>query len=110
MALVTAAHDEISDTVRRVDLHDVPQQRPPADLDHRFRNEITLFADAGAKAARQNHGFHLIGPPRRGPPIVGSLLDICCWRVAAVSILAEVGVATNRVMDLWCSGSGFQPL
>ncbi|WP_170808501.1 hypothetical protein, partial [Salmonella enterica] len=35
VALVAAADDEVVNPVGRIDLHDVPQDRPIADFDHR---------------------------------------------------------------------------
>ena len=37
LALVAERQQELSDPVVGVALHDVPEDRPPADLDHRFR-------------------------------------------------------------------------
>src|SRR5471032_1313539 len=46
-----------------IDLHDVPQDRIAADLDHRLRAQHAFLGDAGAVAARQDHRLH--GCPSR---------------------------------------------
>ncbi len=50
VALVSAADDEVVDAVLGVDLQDVPEDRPAADLNHRFRPYRGLFAEACAEA------------------------------------------------------------
>jgi hypothetical protein len=58
VALVAAADDEVVDAVGRVHLHDVPQDRLAADFDHRLGAHGGFFAESGAKATGQYHGFH----------------------------------------------------
>ena len=58
VALVAQADDEFADPVGRVDLHDVPQDRLAADLDHRLGADRGFFTEACAEAAGQDHGFH----------------------------------------------------
>jgi hypothetical protein len=58
VAFVPAADHEIVDAVVCVDLHDVPQDRPPADLDHRLGAHGGFFTEARAEAAGKNHCFH----------------------------------------------------
>src|SRR5581483_1086486 len=58
VALVAAADHELIHAVARIDLHDVPQDRLAADLDHRLWPQIALFGNPRAKAAGQNDGFH----------------------------------------------------
>ena len=58
VALVAAADHEVVDAVRGIDLHDVPQNGLPADLDHRLGTHRAFFADAGAEAARKNDRLH----------------------------------------------------
>src|SRR5690606_27961995 len=58
VALVTAADHEVVDPVARVDLHDVPEDRPPADLHHRLRADAALLADARAISAGKDDGLH----------------------------------------------------
>ena len=52
LAPVAGAHDEVRDAVVGEALHDVPQDRPPADLDHGLGPVFGLFAQAGAESAR----------------------------------------------------------
>src|SRR5262249_31719729 len=65
IALVAEADDEVVEAVGGVDLHDVPQDRPAADLDHRLRTEMRLFADARAHAAGEDHDLHGLAPSAR---------------------------------------------
>jgi hypothetical protein len=58
IALIAKADHEFLDAVSRVDLHDVPQDRPAADLDHRLGADGGLLAEAGAEASGENNGFH----------------------------------------------------
>jgi hypothetical protein len=59
--LLPAAHDEIVDAVGRVNFHDVPYNRCPADLDHRFWLELRFFIDPRVHPAGEDHGFHVFG-------------------------------------------------
>src|ERR1043166_960363 len=64
--LVPAADDEVVDAVRIEDLHDVPQDRVLADLDHRLRPHLRLFGQPGPEAPRQDDRLHIMLPsPRR---------------------------------------------
>ena len=56
-ALVAKTDHEVGDAVARVRLHDVPQDRPPADLDQRLRPDLGLLRQPGSLAAGQNHCF-----------------------------------------------------
>jgi hypothetical protein len=58
VALVPQADHELVDPMRRVDLHDVPENRPPADLDHRLGPRLGLFTDAGSKPSGEDDCFH----------------------------------------------------
>ena len=44
----------------RVDLHDVPQDRLAADLDHRLGTNIGFLGKPGSQAAGQQYCAHLI--------------------------------------------------
>ena len=59
MPLLAAADNEIMKSKVGIILHDMPQNGLIADLDHGFRLKVTLLADAGAQAARQNNNLHL---------------------------------------------------
>ena len=52
VALVATADHEIVDAVRRVELHDVPEDRLAADLDHGLRFQMGLLGDPGARVHR----------------------------------------------------------
>src|SRR6185369_16067890 len=58
IALVPAADHEVVCPVSRIQLHDVPQDRPAADLDHRLGFEITLLGNASAKSAGEDDDLH----------------------------------------------------
>lgn len=71
VAPVPAADHEVVDPVRRVQLHDVPEDRPAADLDHRLGAGAGLLADASAQAAGEDdrlHGSHRAVRIRPGAP------------------------------------------
>ena len=58
VTLVSEAHDEVAHPVVRVDLHDVPEDRLAADLDHGLGPQLRLFADPRSEAARENDCLH----------------------------------------------------
>src|SRR5262249_18714217 len=43
IAFVSYTNNEIVDTVKRIDLHDVPENWTIADLDHRFWSDLGFF-------------------------------------------------------------------
>ena len=57
IALVAEADHEVVDAVVAVGLHDVPEDRPPADFDHRLGAQMRFLGDARAHAAGKNDGF-----------------------------------------------------
>lgn len=61
IALVPEADDEIVETEMGEDCHDVPQDRPPADFEHRFRFDFRFFAQPGTESAGEGDDFHLFG-------------------------------------------------
>src|SRR5215472_10907091 len=61
MTLVPAANDEIIYAMMRVQLHDVPQDRSSADLDHGLRLDLRFLAQPRAKTASEYDCLH-IGP------------------------------------------------
>src|SRR6185369_13027250 len=58
VAFISAADHEIIDTVCGIDLHDVPQNRFPADFDHWLRMGVRFFADTGAVASSEDYCLH----------------------------------------------------
>jgi hypothetical protein len=58
IALVAEAEHEVVDPVGGVALHDVPENRFPTDLDHRFRPEMGLLAESRANPAREYDCLH----------------------------------------------------
>ena len=68
VALVAEREHELVEAVARVVLHDVPQDRPAADLDERFRTHLGLLGQARAGAAAQDDDGNPFGQPREIPP------------------------------------------
>ena len=60
LALVAEAEHEAPHAVLGVALHDVPQDRAAADLNHRLRLKFRLFPKPGSLAATENDGFHFV--------------------------------------------------
>ena len=60
LALVAERQKEVLAAVARVPGHDVPEDRTPADLDHRFRLEFCFFAQSRAFAAAKDDDVHRI--------------------------------------------------
>ena len=63
IAFVTTADDKVVYSVVGIGLHDVPQNRFIADLNHRFGSNSDLFADSRSQTTGQNDYFH-IEPPK----------------------------------------------
>lgn len=57
---VTAADDEVMDAMMGIELHDVPENRPAADLDHGLGPKVSFFGDAGSVATGEDDGFHTL--------------------------------------------------
>src|SRR5713226_9507631 len=62
--LITQTNDEIRQSIMAVDFHDMPQDRTPADLNHRLRLDRSLFRNASTRSARKNDDLHDL--PKRG--------------------------------------------
>ena len=58
VAAITEADHEIGDPVMTVEFHDVPQDRPAADLDHGLGPQPGFFRKTRAAPTCQNHRFH----------------------------------------------------
>src|SRR5690606_1747021 len=58
VALVSAAYDEIVESIGGVDLHDVPKNGPAADLDERLRPYRAFLANARSESTGKNDNFH----------------------------------------------------
>ena len=68
IALVAERQHELVEAVPRVVLHDVPEDRPAADLDERLRPHLGLLGQARARAAAQNHDRHCAASATRNTP------------------------------------------
>ncbi len=62
MPLVAKADCEVLYAVRRVHLHDVPEDRPTADLNQRLRTNLRRLAQPRAGTTSQNHCMHDVTP------------------------------------------------
>src|SRR5260370_22622730 len=58
LALVAEGHEELLESLRRVRLHDVPQDGALSDVYHRLRSELGLLGQARAEASGQDHNLH----------------------------------------------------
>ena len=58
VALVAEADDEFIDPMVGIDLHDVPDDRHAADLDHRLRLGVRFFRKSRSKTAGKKNCFH----------------------------------------------------
>ena len=67
LALVAEAEDELVVAPHRVVAHDVPEDRPAADLDHRLGDALGLLAHAHTVAAAEDHDLHLTLLPSSTP-------------------------------------------
>jgi hypothetical protein len=61
VAFVTASDDELVDTMRCIDLHNVPEYRLAADLDHWLRPQMRFLGNAGPEPPASMTTF--ISPP-----------------------------------------------
>src|ERR1700733_6141693 len=60
LALVSAGDEEVFEAVAGVELHDVPQDRLAADLDHGFRAGGGFLGQTRAQSSGENDHFHSI--------------------------------------------------
>src|SRR5205085_4975778 len=60
VALIAQTDNEIGDSVRGIDLHDMPQDRISADLHHRLRAQMGFLRDPRAAPAREDDRLHLL--------------------------------------------------
>src|SRR5437899_8356711 len=58
VTLVSATDDEVVDTVLRVNLQNVPENRTPANLHHRLGTNYRFFRETRADAASEDDCFH----------------------------------------------------
>ena len=70
-ALVAQGQDEVLEAETGIDVHDVPEYGPPADLDHGLGFDDGLFPQPGALAAAHDDNFHTASacPPRSGTAV-----------------------------------------
>jgi hypothetical protein len=55
---IAEAEDELLEPEGGIRLHDVPQNRPVADREHRLGPKLGFFPEPGAFPATQNNDFH----------------------------------------------------
>jgi hypothetical protein len=58
IAAVTKAEHKIGETIVRVQLHDMPQDRTTADFHHGLGPILGFFAQASPEPSAQHHDFH----------------------------------------------------
>src|SRR3990170_3240020 len=58
LPFVTKGNDKLGYSMDGINVHDVPEDRPPAYFDHGFGPQGCLFRQATPKPASQNHCFH----------------------------------------------------
>src|SRR5262249_48995102 len=58
VAAIAEREHELAHAVMRVVLHDVPQDRPAADLDQRLRSSLRLLGEPAAEAAGEDDDLH----------------------------------------------------
>ena len=58
LGLVAQAEDEVVVPPRRIPLHDVPEDRPVADRDHRLGNPLGLLSHSDAESAAEDDDLH----------------------------------------------------
>ena len=63
VGLVAQAEDEVLVAVVRVVLHQMPEDRPVADLDHRLRDLAGELPEPSAEPAAEQHHLHRATPP-----------------------------------------------
>src|SRR5262249_14445608 len=91
LALVAETQNELVVTPHRVVTHDVPEDRPPADVDHRLRDPQGFLAHAHAEPTAEDHDLH----PKRvkgGPegPSTGDLAGL------PARLQSELGRSASR--------------
>jgi hypothetical protein len=62
ITFIAKADDEFVDAVRRVNLHDMPQDRLATDLDHWLWTVFGLFGEPSTKTTRKDDSFHRTTP------------------------------------------------
>jgi hypothetical protein len=62
VAFVTETDDELIDPVVGIDLHDMPDDRHAADLDHRFWLGVCFLGESRSEAPRKKNCFHHVTP------------------------------------------------
>ena len=77
LALVAEADDEVAEPVVRVVLHDVPEDRSVADLDHRLGPDLGLLREPAADAAGEYHDLHGAPSVDRAETVVTPLRPRC---------------------------------
>src|SRR5438105_3550954 len=86
VAPVAEADHEVFDAVLRIDLHDVPENRLPADLDHRLGTDYGLLTQARAE------------PPGEDHRLQGSALSLSESVARSHTTVVELGGAIRRIM------------
>src|SRR5260370_37388429 len=105
VALVSAADDEVIDAVLGINLQNVPQNGPAANLDHRLGTNYRFFRETRAEAASEDYSFHgldgllrwLLHCGRQRPWLPTSRLSITRGSVSKAVFLSVVSSYQKRV-------------
>jgi hypothetical protein len=81
LALVAEGDQKLLEAERGVVLHDVPEDRPAADFDHRLWPNFGFLGKASAESAGENDGLH--GSPHPGPLISQDMNAAASWESEA---------------------------
>src|SRR6266702_8740521 len=57
-ALIPQADDKVVDAMRRINIHDMPENRALTHLHHRLRSQYGLFAEPAAQPSCEDNCFH----------------------------------------------------
>ena len=91
---ISETQHEFTEPIVRIQLHDVPQNGPATDLDHRLRPELGFLSQTGALPATENDHFHrenpAAGQPWRHIPIVYQFSEIRPFRSPPVRFLSRL--------------------
>src|SRR5579859_3027717 len=72
LALIAQGNEKLFTAVVSIMLHDMPEDRPAPDLDHRFGLDLGFFGQAGAQPPGQDDDFHSARPMTRAAPAAPS--------------------------------------
>src|SRR5258706_9877750 len=84
LTLIAQGDIELVEVIKPIVLHDVPEDGPTTDLDHRLWANLGFFIKARSQSTSKNNDFHRrlnILSTRRGRV---SIAHFICWRVGGL--------------------------